>query len=415
MAEALGIAPGDAGHAKVKFMGDDLTVVGIFDPEKMKQVVDLDGESIMPPDFSLSNREQKIGRSQARAFRNFIRLDPATCFILPAGTALSLGGDIRSIGVGFADPVKTAEAMASLMPRLRLNLYASVPTKSGLEVRRFSVLQGAKSSGLALIFIQLAIAAVFVLNTMIATVYERTKEISIFSAIGLAPNHISTLFFAESLVYGVLGVVVGYFAAQGVARAIVSTGAFPQLTLNFSSTSAVMSAFLVIGVVVASTIYPARKAAKIAAPAMAEQALESEPEGDDWTIPLPFSVPATEAGPLVAFLADWLKAYEEYTIGSFVTAETELLAPVEGVYRAEATAWLAPYDLGVSQKVAIIAGPSAVPDTYELTLRLARLAGEPRNWTKLNGRFLTSLRRQFLAWRTLTEEERARFEASTAA
>jgi hypothetical protein len=296
--------------------------------------------------------------------------------------------------------------MASLMPRVRLNLYGSVPTRSGLEVRQFSVLQGSKSTGLGLVFVQLGIAAIFVLNTMIASVFERTREISIFSAIGLAPNHISTLFFAESLVYGVLGTVIGYFAAQGVARFLVNTGAYPLLALNFSSSSAIMSAVLVIGIVLASTIYPARIAAKIAAPAMAEEALETEPEGDFWTLPLPFSIPEAEAGVLIAFLADWLKGYEEYTIGAFVTSGTRQNTATS----VSSTAWLAPYDLGVSQELLIEAKPTAAPHTRAMDLVLHRLGGEPASWVKLNRRFLTALRRQFLAWRTLTDEERSRLE-----
>jgi len=422
----------------VRFMGSTYLVAGVFDPAKMKMLDDLDGESIIPPDFTQSTQKQDISRTQTQAFRKFIRLDPSVCFFLPAQTALDLGGGLRSVAVGFANPADTEKAMEALMPRLRLNLYASVPTSpraASLEVRQFSVLQGSKSTGLALILIQLVIAAVFVLNTMIASVYERTREISIFSAIGLAPNHIATLFFAESLVFGVLGVVFGYFADEAVAKIVVSTGAYPQLTLNFSSTSAIMSAFLVMGTVLASTIYPARKAAQIAAPAMAEQALESEPEGDLWTLPLPFSVASQEARPIVAFLADWLKAYEEYTIGEFVTSGTRMTstrqppsslthslrsgqAPAaqreEWGYQVSSTAWLAPYDLNVSQELLIEAGPAPVEGTYALSLTLRRLTGEPRDWVTLNRRFLTSIRRQFLAWRTLSEAERERFTAQVA-
>lgn len=405
IADKLSVAAGD----RVRYMGIDLTVVGVFDPEGMRRVTDLDGESLMPPDQGLTNQEQAASRSQTSAFRRFIRLDPSTCFFLPAETALALGGDLRSVAVGFANSAAVAASMKSLMPRLRLNLYASVPKGAGLEVRRFSVLQGAKSTGLALVLVQLAIAAVFVLNTMIASVYERTREISIFSAIGLAPNHIATLFFAESLVYGVLGVVIGYFAAQGAAKIIVATNAYPGLPLNFSSTSAIMSAVLVIGVVLISTIYPARKAAQIAAPAMAEQALESEPEGDLWQIPLPFSVPSSEARALTLFLADWLKAYEGYTIGEFVT-DNARFEELDARYTASCTAWLSPYDLGVSEEVTIGAAQS-VPEVYALTLTLNRLSGEPANWITLNRRFLTGIRRQFLAWRTLTPEERDRFAA----
>ncbi|RYG36158.1 FtsX-like permease family protein, partial [bacterium] len=331
MAEQLKVEPGDVGKATVDYAGTQYTVIGIIDPSILRALTDLDGDGILPPDFSLSRRYQQETASTNQAFRQYLRLDPGSVFIVPAETALSLGADMRSVAVRFEDPGETRKALDSLMPRLRLNLYASVPNNggNGLEVRQFSVFQSSKSSGLGLILVQLLIAAVFVLNTMVATVYERTKEIAIFSSIGLAPNHIAMLFFAESLVYGVLGAVIGYYAAQGVAKIIVTTGALPGLILNFSSTSAVMSAVLVMAVVLLSTIYPARKASQIAAPAMNEDVFQSEPDGDTWRIPLPFSISENEAAPLTAFLGEWLKAYEGYTIGDFVTkgAQVGLAGP----------------------------------------------------------------------------------------
>ena len=269
----------------------------------------------------------------------------------------------------------------------------------GLEVRQFSVLQGSKSAGLGLVLVQMAIAAVFVLNTMVASVYERKREIGIFSSIGLAPNHIAVLFFAESCVYGVMGAVVGYFLAQGVARLVIQTGVIPGLYLNFSATSAVLAAGIVLGVVLLSTIYPARIAGRLAAPAY-ESEIESEPEGDRWEILLPFRVNLDEAEPIVRFLGEWLLGHEEYAIGEFVTGETgwEELGP--GHFRLESTVWLAPFDLGVSQRIQIEARPGAVRDVVELRLTLLRQTGELENWVNQNKRFLVSIRRQFLAWRT---------------
>ena len=283
-----------------------------------------------------------------------------------------------------------------------------MPENGELAVKQFSVQQAKASGGLLLVAIQILIAATFVLNTMVASVVERTKEISIFSSIGLAPNHIAMLFFAESLVYGVLGSVLGYYVAQGTAKIIVATGWLPGLTLNFSSTSAVLSAGIVMATVLLSTIYPARKAARIAAPAMNEQAFETEPEGDEWRLPLPFSISAAEAGPVSRFLETWLRAYEGYTIGDFVTADTSLTAS-EGVYVLRATTWLAPYDLGVSQALELTLSPSRVAGVYVLDLVLVRLAGDPENWPTVNRRFLANVRRQFLTWRTLGAAERARY------
>jgi len=409
LAEQLKVEPSEVGKAKVRYAGVDYTVVGIADSGTLRGLLDLDGDGMMPPDFSLSNKYQQESGSTTQAFRKYVRLDPATCFIVPTETALGLGADIRSMAVAFQNPQETRTSLDALMPRLQMNLYASVPHNQGLEVRQFSVFQSSKGSGMGLVLVQLAIAAVFVLNTMIASVYERTKEIGIFSSIGLAPNHIAMLFFAESLVYGILGAVIGYFSAQATAKIIVATNALPGLTLNFSSTSAVLSAVIVMAVVLGSTIYPARKAAQIAAPAMNEEVFETEPEGDEWNLPLPFSIGEAEAKPLVRFLGEWLKSYEEYTIGDFVTKGTVVEAEGD-THSVRTTAWLAPYELGVSQDIRLVTAPSQVKGVYTLDLTLHRLSGDPENWPVVNQRFLANMRKQFLTWRTLTRDQRQKYE-----
>jgi len=412
LAENLKIDPSDVGKAMVNYGGNTYRVIGIVDSAFLRNIQDLDGDGILAPDFSLTRQYHSDSGTGNQAFRSFLRLDPGACFLVPAETALANGAEIRSIAVAFNDAKATRRALDELMPRLRLNLYAAVEGRDGnLEVRQFSILQASKGTGLALVLIQLFIAAIFVLNTMIASVYERTKEISIFSSIGLAPNHISMLFFAESMVYGVLGAVIGYFLAQFSAKIIIATGILPNLFLNFSSVSAVLSAGLVMATVIASTIYPARKASQIAAPAQAEEVFETLPEGDRWKLPLPFSVSSAEAPPLTEFLGEWLLAYEGYTIGDFVTADTRIWSE-GGRYAVGSTTWLAPYDLGVSQDLVLKAEPGQAPGVYVLTLELTRTAGEAENWINVNGRFLANLRKQFLTWRTLSAEQRAKYEAA---
>jgi ABC-type antimicrobial peptide transport system permease subunit len=412
VAEALKIDPSQVGKATVTYAGLQLRVIGIANASVLRSLRDLDGDGLMPVDFTLSTEYQQLMATSNQAFRNFVRIDSSQVFIVPAETALKLGADLRTVAVQFKNPKDARPALQSLMPRLSLNLYAGVPNPDGsLEVREFSIEQGSSGQGIGLVIIQLLLASVFVLNTMIASVYERTREISIFSSIGLAPNHISMLFFAESLVYGILGAVIGYMSAQAVAKIIVMTGALPGLTLNFSSTSAVLSAAIVMGIVLLSTIYPARMAAKIAAPAVNEEAFESEPEGDVWELQLPFSVSAAEAGPIARFLTHWLQSYEGYTIGEFVTAHARLVEERDKL-SVSATTWLAPYDLGVSQDFHLVFEPSPVPGVYALKLRLQRLSGDAENWPIVNRRFLANIRKQFLTWRTLTAEQRAPYQAA---
>ncbi len=419
VAEELKIDSREVGKATVQYAGVDYTVIGIFDPGALRGIVDLDGDEMLPSDNTLSNTLQIESRSANDAFRKFIRHDPSVCFFMPAETAISLGAEVTSVAVGLPDATKTKSALDNLMKRLRLNIYATVPNdQGGMTVHQFSAQQASKGTGILLILIQTLIAAVFVLNTMVASVHERTREISIFSAIGLAPNHIAMLFFAESLVYGVLGAVIGYFAAQATAKVIVATGILPDLYLNFSSTSAVLSATIVMATVIGSTIYPAKKASQIAAPALEGDLLDEEPEGDDWSILLPFSISSVEAAPIIRFLNDWFKAYEEYTIGTFVTSGTKYnaLDSTHGeAYRVSAMAWIAPYDLGVSQNVSITAAPTPLEGVYDLTLVLTRLSGEPANWINLNKRFLADLRKQFLTWRTMDSGQREKFNQTKAA
>jgi hypothetical protein len=76
--------------------------------------------------------------------------------------------------------------------------------------------------------------------------------------------------------------------------------------------------------------------------------------------------------------------------------------------------WLAPYDLGISQRLTLTLAPSKVAGVYVLDLKLNRLAGDPENWPTVNRRFLANLRRQFLTWRTLEKEQRDRYLSEVA-
>jgi len=72
-------------------------------------------------------------------------------------------------------------------------------------------------------------------------------------------------------------------------------------------------------------------------------------------------------------------------------------------------AWVAPFDLGVSQKVQLRTIPTDMEDVYEIWLHLERVSGDVSSWRRVNRRFLNTLRKQFLIWRTLRAEDRDRY------
>jgi hypothetical protein len=64
--------------------------------------------------------------------------------------------------------------------------------------------------------------------------------------------------------------------------------------------------------------------------------------------------------------------------------------------------WLTPFDLGVRQHMMLLIHPGQFQDIYEVQVVLNRLSGDDSSWYRMNRTFLTELRKQFLAWRSLT-------------
>jgi len=415
VATSLQVTPADVGKVTINFSGVPYLVVGIADAAKIKAIKDLDNETLTPVDYQAQQSQSGATGGGAAAaagqgFQEYLHLDPDNVLYIPYSTLINLGGDLRSVAINMGSADTTASELKSLMPRLDLNLYAG---ENGSN-HRFSAIGATSSQGLINIIIPILIAALIVLNTMLGSVFERVKEIAIFSSIGLSPTNIAMLFIAEALVYGIIGAVSGYLIGQFLAKVISYFHILPGLYLNFSSTSAELAIGLVIAVVLLSTIFPARKASEVATPAVDRTWKVPEPEGDIWKITLPFAVAGAQANGINQFLAEWFRAYEEQSVGDFLTQGIQTgTESVNGItaYRLSGRVWLAPFDLGVSQMISLDTAPTDLEDVYEVHLTLTRVSGDVSNWKRVNRRFLNVLRKQFLIWRTLSELQRERYLA----
>ncbi len=112
----------------------------------------------------------------------------------------------------------------------------------------------------AIAFISLIVGGIVIMNIMLVSVTERTREIGIRKALGARGRDIELQFLVESgamsLIGGCLGVLGGFIVAEAVT-----------LALGFPSSVALWSVLL--GLVVATStgvffgVYPARKAARL--------------------------------------------------------------------------------------------------------------------------------------------------------
>ncbi len=424
MAEALGLDAGDLGRAQVQVMGKELTVVGLFDPAVFNDIRDLDDGPLTPVDFELSRtagstfqlNESTATTATAAQYRPYVHILPDNVLIAPYQIVRQMGGRLRSVAIAFdREDLGAAQALLEdFLLRVAVSLFVGLrqDEASTIGVWAYSSIGATAIKGLGVLIVPMLIAAFIVLNTMLGTVYERLKDIGIYAAVGLAPSHIALLFIAEACAYAVLGITLGYLGGQGMGLVLNHWGMLGGLNLNYSSLAAVFSALIVMGVVLLSTVYPARVAARTAVPDLVRRWQPEPPVGAEWEFRFPFLVSAAEAKGLCGFLLDYLASYGEASIGSFYTEGTLLqsFATPEGTaYAIEAKVWLAPLDLGVSQHAVLCIRPEDQADIYGLVFYLHCLSGDNDSWRRANRSFLQAIRKELLIWNTLKTAERSTF------
>ncbi len=108
--------------------------------------------------------------------------------------------------------------------------------------------------------ISLLVGGIGIMNIMLVSVTERTREIGIRKALGAKRRHILTQFIIESLAMsgfgGLIGIGFGWLGAAGVAK----IGGWP-LVVTHTSVLLAFSFALLVGLFFG--IYPARKASKL--------------------------------------------------------------------------------------------------------------------------------------------------------
>ncbi len=419
LAELVGIFPEDveAGRARVRMLGVELAVIGILDSRAVDRLEDMDDERLTPIDTTMEtagtsdwrNLSQDPRLMGAEPIEAFIHLDTSNTALLPYEFVIEMGGTLRSIAVtDFRDaqggPSRDVRGqIEDFMSRVALTMFVGI----GDEVTVYSSIGTTSLSGIANLFIPLLIASLIVLNTMMGAVYERFREIGVYSAVGLAPSHISALFLAEAAVFATLGAAFGYLIGQALVMLLYEHGALGGLSLNYSSLSAVTSTLLVMLAVFLSTLYPARKAEQMSVPDVTRRWQFPQPKGDEWFFDFPFTLAGSEALGMYTYLFRSFESFGEGSIGRFVSQDVSFRSeplPAGRGYKIALRMWLAPYDMGISQDVRMNAIPTGEHDIYGIEVQIHRLSGDVNSWQRVNRGFLNDIRKLFLVWKTMPPE-----------
>jgi len=114
--------------------------------------------------------------------------------------------------------------------------------------------------------ISLLVAGFGIMNTMLMSVLERTREIGIMKALGATNRRVMTIFLIETAVIGfiggVAGIIFGSVIYLGISYAATNFWGF-ALSMTIQPSLIIMALLFSIGVGVASGLYPAWRASKL--------------------------------------------------------------------------------------------------------------------------------------------------------
>jgi len=164
------------------------------------------------------------------------------------------------------DPKTVAHRIEDALQKLHGSQPFSVMTTEQLIQRIGNVIGIISLVFVGIAAISLLVAGFGIMNTMLMSVMERTREIGTMKAVGATNRRILSIFLSEAalvgFIGGAIGVVLGYVLFDGIIRVV--SGLIGS-TLPFVI-SPVLIAFalgfsVLVGVV--SGLYPARRAAKL--------------------------------------------------------------------------------------------------------------------------------------------------------
>ncbi|MCX5858556.1 MAG: ABC transporter permease [Proteobacteria bacterium] len=209
----------------------------------------------------------KKGQSQMGQDNDDTLIIPQTTFQakIRGGLQKYIQGIIMVSAVSTED---TPKAQTQITDLLRDRHHLQADADNDFSIRNLTELASAMQAGVstittllaAIAAVSLLVGGIGIMNIMLVSVTERTREIGIRMAVGAKSRHILAQFLVEALVLsmagGLIGVGLGVLAAQRLASAF---GWPMQIRLDIVLISVIFSAL--VGVVFG--LYPARKASRL--------------------------------------------------------------------------------------------------------------------------------------------------------
>src|SRR6266545_3311948 len=194
-------------------------------------------------------------------------------FVPEATYRSKLQGDLRqyisgSVNVQAVSKAATGDAQTQIEELLRRRHRMASEADDDFQVRNLTDIASAQQEGAAVMtsllagiaLVSLVVGGIGIMNIMLVSVTERTREIGLRMAIGAKPRSILTQFMVEAVALSVIGGLFGVGFGVGAASYLAARFEWPMLLqIDMMVVAVVFSAFVGIGF----GLYPAYKASRL--------------------------------------------------------------------------------------------------------------------------------------------------------
>jgi putative ABC transport system permease protein len=230
------LGPGDPLGKEIRVDGEPYRIIGVGEPQ---------------------------GKMFGRSMDNWVAV-PLTAFLAQYGAHDTLEIYVDAGGGGAV--IDAVQDELRMLMRVRRHLAPDAPdsftvdTSATFQNLLGRILNNFGAVVVAIAGISLVVGGIVIMNIMLVSVTERTREIGVRKALGARRKDILLQFLIESATMSLVGGVIGVIAGISVAKAITLVIAFPSVVQVWS---VLLSLFVATAVGLFFGVYPAHKAAQL--------------------------------------------------------------------------------------------------------------------------------------------------------